>query len=360
MILQYMNPFQKHPILTLSLLAGVLLLVIMIFVRVMTNHPNPSSPYIKISELENWNYRRTRAHLSYHNKFLYLCYPSIKEEPATIFEINIETHEFKKRSFDSNIHEVIPIPSRNILISESKTGQFAVQEYGNLSTVHRFPIGSKYGSSIAYDEESKLAIYSGKSKNILYSIDLDTMKMLSKTSIPRSGLSSSYHFTKTASGDLFLVPQSRLKGSPTYIIFSPDDKAHTRPRLAIVKGDGNRLKQLGYANEIGWLFRDAMSKAQKLLTSVDSIDLPREYWSSRPCETAYGYFIYDDKEGVTVVDLYTQDHWQFIIPKTESKDRVSIYLVPELKGVVLGSGVTLYMMQLDTDIPELVPFHAPS
>jgi len=338
--------------------------VITLFVGIWLNIPT-SYPGITIPKLETFKFQRATTNVTHYDGILYINYHSKNLKPATIFEIDLNTHKYTVNA-PLDVFECAIFPSRDILITKPLSGKGTIRNYSEPEKiVHTLPFTfQRYAEDYINKESTKVfftgeLVVAGNRCRSLY-FDLDTMRV---QSTHNADIEADCRLLRTEEGDLFATARVHNSIRPSYKVFSSDQPSQSKLIATDLPGGQDGYVPLGYSRDMGWVFSEQLGSTERIFVADDVIDLPREYGgiaTGRRQRVMLGYFIYDDRKGITVLDLETKDNWRFKVPKEKSTDHVGLHIVSDLKGVVVITETTIYLLRLDGNEPEIVPFKAPS
>ncbi len=295
--------------------------------------------------------------LVYHDGFLHIAVPSKSEAHAGIIKYDVVAKEFSISEFE-DASRCIPIPKHGLIVVLEGNDSITVRSESDPQRIDKtlsFTLNG--GADMAlYDNQSRIAFLGDIETPTAYPglicLDLPSLKMIGEADLS----SSSYRFLTDGQGTTFAAPYHPHKENPTYRLGPQGVEAFQIPG----SDEEKNWSLVGHAGELGWAFRSMQTTFEVIRINDADHHLPRAYSISHDREFAEGCFIYDDKAGVTVLDLQSGKSWQFKLPRTNPKDKVAVRPLPAYQGVALLTDTKIYLLQLTGEEPAIIPVELPS
>jgi len=163
-----------------------------------------------------------------------------------------------------------------------------------------------------------------------------------------------YDFLSTSDGRQYEKPKVPDKTTPLYSIID-DSSGGVRIESTIVSKCEECSWLIGRTSSGSWVFRDAMPITRNFYVGDRKVILPRDFWMSNRSAIQGHYFIYDDRKGITLVDLDSGKNWRFFVKRNENKSRnIRMFFVDGFEGIGILSQELLYFLDLSGPEPRFV------
>jgi len=290
--------------------------------------------------------------------FIYFSGGTAPNDKDGIFiTLNIDTSEIITTVI-KGVEESSVLPRQNLVLTLDPDGGLTSRPLDHPDQViatqplivkSDYYFGPSQSKRFAVLEARHVELEDGTDHQLLV-FDPKTLNIVATASFPPQH----YDFLWASDGRQYEIPKVPDKTTPLYSIID-DKRGGVRIESTIISKCQDCSWLIGRTSSGSWVFRDAMPKTRNFYVGDRKVILPREFWMSNKRAIQGNYLIYDDRKGITIVDLDSGENWRFFVQREENKSRnIRMFRIDGFEGIGLLSQELLYFLDLSGSEPRFV------